>query len=80
MVWRFSAPRMNTLGCLPRPPLEDICTPADRASSSGRVRADDASMAARSTTCTSLTNSSASVGVRVAVTTVGLSVPVWASV
>jgi hypothetical protein len=69
MVWRFSAPRMNTLDSLPSPPLALICRPALRASNSGSVRAVDASMVSREITVTSLTSSSARVSVRVAVTT-----------
>ncbi len=69
MVWRFSLPRTNTLEVLPSPPLELNCRPAERASSSGSVRAVDASMVFRVMTVRSLTSSSARVAVRVAVTT-----------
>jgi hypothetical protein len=44
MVWRDSVPRMNTLDVLPVAPLALICRPAVRASSSGSVRAVDASI------------------------------------
>ena len=70
MVWRDSVPRIKTLLVLPRPPLDAICTDAVRASTSGRVRPAERSMASRSTTTTSLVRVLARVATRVAVTTV----------
>ena len=61
---------MKTVLFLPRPPLEVTCTDAVRASTSGRVRPAERSMASRSTTTTSLVSWLVRVATRVAVTTV----------